>query len=273
VPVDDIVRNYVMPLVNLVSFGTGRSNAVNALTLRSPSIVDKVAEEDHPRDLEFLTEWAMKPPQQDAPSPHEMNFTLPDASMGFEPLLQSWFRIQSQLSPCLAPYFGLLYAPPTYVDQRLVSISQALEGYQRSTGSARAMPKEEYEVFRERLLAACPPERAEFLKQKLGYLNQVSQVERTTRLVDRATGVLGALFASRPNFATDFIKARDARTHPEDSSAQLSGPQLYDLMRSGTYLFEACIMLDLGFDASQCAALFERQPEYLHLVSHPPNSG
>jgi hypothetical protein len=270
--VDEIVSNYVMPLVDLVSFGTGRSNAVDLLTLRSPSVVDKVGNEEQPRDLEFLTEWAMQQPKQDPPSPDEMNFSRADASMGFEPLLQDWFRIQSTLRPCLAPYFGLLYAPPIYVNQRLVSISQALEAYQRSLGSHQAMPKDEYDAFKKRLLAACPKNRVAFLTQKLGYLNQLSQVERTTRLIERARGVLGALFASRPSFATDFIHARDAQTHPGGNGDHLSGAELYDLTQTGTYLFEACIMLDLGFNEAQCAALFERQQEYLHLVKNPPKS-
>jgi hypothetical protein len=82
---------------------------------------------------------------------------------------------------------------------------------------------------------------------------------------------LRRLFANRPNFAVQFIRARDAKTHPE-RNAEPGGLQMSELTRVATYLFEASIMLDLGFDESQCAALFERQQEYLYLADRHPST-
>lgn len=47
---------------------------------------------------------------------------------------------------------------------------------------------------------------------------------------------------------------------------------MYDLTSVATFLFEANVPLDLGFDETQCAALFERQPEYVHFAAHPSTS-
>jgi hypothetical protein len=118
--------------------------------------------------------------------------------MGFDSLLQRWFQLYQDLRLCLAPYFGLLYAPPTYVDLRLVSISQALEAYYRASRlSKRAMSREGFADLKKALLDACQENKA-FLEQKLGYLNELSQVERTNILVERTRVPLRRLLAKRP---------------------------------------------------------------------------
>jgi hypothetical protein len=271
IPVDDLIRDYVMPLLDLVSFGTRRSNAIDRVTLRSPSVTRLVAGNDEREDLELLSEWIAKP----AKDPqrlfvHHMNFAAGEAPMGFDELVRRWFTLYEDFRPSLAPFFGLLYAPPTYVDLRLVSISQALEAYHRASKLPRgAMSKADFANFKKALLDACPAEHKEFLVQKLGHLNELTQVERTNQLVDRAKVALRVLLPTRPTFAVDFIAARNAKTHPEESKAQIDGLHLYDLTATATYLFEANIMLDLGFEDEVCAELFERQPEYRHLAANP----
>jgi len=180
IPVDDLIRDYVTPLLDLVSFGTRRSNAVDRVTLRSPWVTRVVDGKSEREDLEFLTEWIAKPVQNpERPLPHHMNFAVGDAPMGFDELVRRWFTLYQDLRPCLAPYFGLVYAPPSYVDLRLVSISQVLEAYHRASKlPGGAMSKEEFAKFKKALLDACPAPQKEFLEKKLGYLNELSQVER-----------------------------------------------------------------------------------------------
>jgi hypothetical protein len=200
-----------------------------------------------------------------------MNFSLRDAAMGFDELVRGWFALHKKVRLALAPFFGLLYGPPTYVDLKLVSISQALEAYDRaSEQSRRAMPTEEFAKFKQLLMEACPDEHKDFLKQKLGYLNELSQVERTNYLVERARVPLRRLLAKRPTFAVDFIASRNAKTHPDKEKVGMDGLQMYDLTATATYLFAACVMLDLGFDENLCTQLFERQPGYIHLADNPP---
>jgi hypothetical protein len=272
IPLDDLLQNYVMPLLDLVSFGTGRSNAIDRLTVRTPSVVTMVADKEQRDDLDFLTDWVAKPPKvRERLLDHHMNFSLSDVPMGFDELVRRWFALHENLRLALAPFFGLLYAPPTYVDLRLVSISQALEAYDRASGRSRqAMPTEEFASFKQLLMDACSEKHKDFLKQKLGYLNELSQVDRMSYLVERARVPLRRLLAKRPTFAVDFIASRNAKTHPDKEKGGMDGVQMYDLMATATYLFTACVMLDLGFDENQCAELFERQPGYVHLADSPP---
>jgi len=271
-PLDDLVQNYVMPLVDLVSFGTGRSNAIDRVTVRTPSVVTTIGDRKHQDDLDYLTAWvAKRPKERERLLDLHMNFSLRDAAMGFDELVRRWFALHEDLRLALAPFFGLLYAPPTYVDLKLVSISQALEAYDRASGrSRRAMPAEEFARFKKILVDACPEERKDFLAQKLGYLNELSQVDRTNYLMERARVPLQRLLAKRPTFVVDFIASRNAKTHPGKDKSAMGGLEMYDLTATATYLFAANVMLDLGFDENRCAQLFERQPAYAHLAEHPP---
>ncbi len=271
-PLDDLLQNYVMPLLDLVSFGTGRSNAIDRVTVRTPSVVTIVADNEQRDDLDFLTEWIAKAPKvRERLLDHHMNFAVRDVAMGFDELVRRWFALHDELRLALAPFFGLLYAPPTYVDLRLVSISQALEAYDRASGrSRRAMPAEEFASFKQLLMDACPEKHKDFLKQKLGYLNELGQVDRMNYLVERARVPLRRVLAKRPTFAVDFIASRNAKTHPDKEKTVMDGLHMYDLTATATYLFTACVMLDLGFDENLCAQLFERQPAYIHLADNPP---
>ncbi len=89
-------------------------------------------------------------------------------------------------------------------------------------------------------------------------------------LVERAGVSLRRLLAKRPTFAVDFIASRNAKTHPDKEKTVMDGLHMYDLTATATYLFTACVMLDLGFDENLCAQLFERQPAYIHLADNPP---
>jgi ApeA N-terminal domain 1 len=235
--------------------------------VRTPSVVTMVADKEHRDDLDFLTDWVAKPPKvRERLLDHHMNFPVRDVPMGFDELVRRWFALHENLRLALAPFFGLLYAPPTYVDLRLVSISQALEAYDRASGRSRqAMPTEEFASFKQLLMDACPGKHKDFLKQKLGYLNELSQVDRMNYLVERAGVPLRRLLARRPTFAVDFIASRNAKTHPDKEKTAMDGLHMYDLTATATYLFTACVMLDLGFDENLCAQLFQRQPSYVHL--------
>lgn len=269
-PVDDLVQRYIMPLLDLLSFATRHANGVDDLTIRSPDVTQDVEGVDVPLDLQFLTQWiSQPPPPDDRLYPHKMNFALPEAPLGFQNLLWRWFDLHETLRPCFGPYFGLIYAPPLYTDLKLVSISQALESYHRATMPQHAMPKTDFKALKTALLAACPDEHRDFVASKLGHFNEITQVERTSQLVRKARPCLPELLDTRPTFAEDFIKARNARTHADASKTRFSPLYLYDLAQTGRYVFEACVMLDLGFGESECAALFQRQPEYQHYARKP----
>jgi ApeA N-terminal domain 1 len=270
--IDDLIRDYVMPLLDLLSFGTARTNAVDRLTVHSPAFTRAVGASVQPDDLEFLAQWTGKVTGEiERLTPDEMRFGVRDVTAGFEGIATRWFELYPKLRMSFAPYFGLMYAPPTYMDLQLVSISQALEAYHRAVGTTRRiLPKDVYSELQRILLEACPETHKEFLSPRLTYLNEPTQVERLTELVQRIQEPLERLLSHRPHFVRDFIAARNLKTHPDPRKRQFSGLEMYDLTRAAMYVFEANVLLDLGFDAAQSKVLFERNPLFAHLADSPP---
>jgi hypothetical protein len=271
--IDDLIGSYIMPLLDLLSFATARTNAVDRVTLHSPAHRHRVGEETRPVDLEFLTHWTGKVGGEiERLTPDDMRFAVQEAPGGFEGLVTRWFELYPRLREAFAPYFGLLYAPPTYMDLQLVSISQALEAYHRAAGTTRRLlPKSVYGNLKATLIAACPEEHKEFLEPRLTHLNEPRQVERLSELVRRVEQPLQALLDPRPRFVRDFIDARNLKTHPDKRKRQFGGLQMYDLTHVGMYVFEANVLFDLGFGAALCRQLFDRNREFAHLATHPPS--
>ncbi len=67
--VDALIRDAVNPLVDLVSFATGRSNAIDRLTIGTPEITTTIDGNVRRDDLKFLAEWIVKTrePQPEKP--------------------------------------------------------------------------------------------------------------------------------------------------------------------------------------------------------------
>lgn len=224
-----------------------------------------------PIDLEFVAEWVGKVEGEvERLSMDRMRFGVREVPGGFEGLILRWFELYERIRLSLIPYFGLMFAPPTYLDLSLVSISQALEAYHRTVGSRRqVLPKPVFNALKSAMLAAVPTEQQAFVTQRLSYMNEPTQVERLTELVTRVESSLSALLSTRPTFVRDFIAARNLKAHPDKRKKQFDGLELYDLTRSATYVLEANVLLDIGFSNEQTKVLLERNREYAHLAANP----
>ncbi|MGC2192230.1 MAG: HEPN domain-containing protein, partial [Candidatus Dormiibacterota bacterium] len=74
--------------------------------------------------------------------------------------------------------------------------------------------------------------------------------------------------SSFPDFATDFIAARNGKTHPDPSKRQFSAGEMFNLTRVATYVFEANLMLDLGFAAEACRELLSRNRSIAQFITN-----
>lgn len=62
-------------------------------------------------------------------TPNDMLFTFKDISDRFEPLLKNWFEKMDLLEPVFNLYFGTLYNPRMYLEDRFLSLIQAIESF------------------------------------------------------------------------------------------------------------------------------------------------
>jgi hypothetical protein len=106
------------------------------------------------------------------------------------------------------------------------------------------------------------------MDQKLAYFSEKPQTDRLAELVERVKEPLPWVASSFPDFATDFIAARNLKTHPDPIKRQFSAREMFDLTRVATHVFEANIMLDLGFTAANCCDLLSRNRSIAQFVAN-----
>lgn len=273
-PIDELIAAYVTPFLDLLTFATGQRNWIDRLTVRSPALTRVIDGKTYPIPLQFIARWTGSPPEDAGRLvPNDMKFTASEAPGGLQAIIPRWFDLHMELRMALAPYLGLSYAPAQYIDLQLVSISLALEAYHRAghrtTAKSRAlMKKDEFRDFKAKVLEACPARLVDTMDQKLAYFNEKPQTDRLAELVERVKDPLPWVASSFPDFATDFIAARNLKTHPDPIKRQFSAREMFDLTRVATHVFEANIMLDLGFTAANCCDLLSRNRSIAQFVAN-----
>jgi hypothetical protein len=271
-PIDELIAAYVTPFLDLLTFATGQRNRIDRLTVHSPALTRVTGGKTFPIQLQFITKWTGSPPEDAGRLvPNDMKFTASEAPGGLQAIIPRWFDLHRELRMALAPYLGLSYAPTQYIDLQLVSISLALEAYHRAghgtAAKSRAlMKKGEFRDFKAKVLEACPARLVDTMDQKLAFFNEKPQTDRLTELVARVKEPLPWVAPSFPDFATDFIAARNLKTHPDPSKRQFSAQEMFDLTRVATYVFDANLMLDLGFTAENCHDLLSRNRSIAQFV-------
>jgi hypothetical protein len=195
--------------------------------------------------------------------PAEMLFTLADARDRFAQLVQNWFAKQQLLRPVFDLYFGAIYNRHAFLEQRFLSLTQAIETYHRRTSSATELPAEQHDRRIDEILAETPDEHRSWLSNKLMYSNELSLRKRPKDLLTRCPEVVGKLLNEK-TFVHDVLTARNYLTHYDPSLEEKAptGLDLYPLTVQLQTLVEICLLLELGFDCKEVDGLFERVNRY-----------
>jgi hypothetical protein len=277
-PADTLVSRFGRPLLDLICLGTQRANAYTRVVVGSHRYARRLAPHRIARkEIEFVAEWitAGVPPVPDSLLiPDDQLFTLPDEVVPFPELISQWMPVWDELAECITPYFALVYAPPTFQDTRLVTIAQCLEAYHRLRYPQTLIPEAEFKPIRRAMVKLIPEEQRSLLGGRLKHLTELTQKERLRELVEQTRPVLPGLFEDQPGFVEDLVEQRNRRAHPAGgtSSAPMSAPALYRVVRTAEYVVQACLMQELGFGAAT-ADLFRRNREYAWFVAQIPSLG
>jgi hypothetical protein len=242
---------YIPLLLNFVTFATDSPNALEELTLHR-------------------LEWGrMSPPvhmfaarvfseaEQGGPPPHKMLFTLQDLGDEFAPKLCRWFEVYGQFYDACNLFFAIQYAPPSYVDIRLLTIMQCLELYQRKrTGAGPgqvALPPA--------LSARVPEDVQAALAEWLGR-QVVDNFEAVlSALFDEHRSVMEQLFpGGKSAFLAEAMPIRNHVLYRTPAHPQLGdyARRLYLLTETLAFVMKACLLKELGFSEERVATIFQR---------------
>lgn len=276
-PPNELVGSYGRALLDLVSLATQRPNTYSSVTLHSSRYSRRLRPRKiHYEDVEFRANWwssdAVQEPTESAVGVQELLFTLADEVPPFEHIVPRWLELHKDLRDAVVPYFALIYAPPKFMDSRIIVLTQALEAYHRLRYPQTVIPKAEFRAVRKHLRARIPYRYRTFLGDRLGYLNEPTQRGRLAQLVATVTEALPGLFSPQPRFVEELTDERNRQTHPGGSRPRVlrTGPQLYRLATTAAYTFQSLLLLELGFSARQIAPLWQRNAEYTGFVAQLP---
>jgi Apea-like HEPN/ApeA N-terminal domain 1 len=191
---------------------------------------------------------------KERPVRHEMLFSLRDLPGGFGPAVEKWLARAEVLDPVYRLYLGTVYNPQMFLEQRFLSLVQALEAYHRRTTGALDLPEDEHEKRMEAILAAVPEEHSEWLEGKLRYSNEPNLRKRIKHIFDEhpqtVNSVVGSSSKDKKTFINKVIDTRNYRTHFDESldGRAARDEELHRINDKLRHLIEMCLMAEIGFE-------------------------
>jgi hypothetical protein len=100
-------------------------------------------------------------------------------------VLQRWFSTYDAIVPVLDAFFASRSGLVSYVDTRFLLLVQALEAFHRRTQPRQfRLERSEFDLIVNQMVAACPPERKKWFRERLKYSNEVSLRRRLKDLFE-----------------------------------------------------------------------------------------
>lgn len=180
-------------------------------------------------------------------------FTLKTISDKLEHFLQNWFGKAKQLEPVYQLYFGYIYNPHMYLEQKFLSLVQALESYHRRTMQNYELPEDEHKERIHKIVDAIPQEHKKWLSRKLKYSNEPDLQRRLRELLNTHSVAAFDLKGNRESFIEKAVATRNYLIHydPKLEEKAAKGEDLHKLTRRIQFLVESCLLKELGFSSDE----------------------
>lgn len=234
-----------------------------------PLTVEGTTDAAHPWPVKVFRALKMDRGVTDASYPHNVIFEFRDVSETCGSYLDRWLELTPVLEPVYELFFGTLYNTEMYLEQRFLSLAQAIECYHSRVIAGRYQSDEDYlgglyKSFLDAIPGDVESSFREHLTNALKYLNRYSLKKRLEDIVERYADVLSEFIPSPQAFANDVAVARNYLTHydPLLKDKAKKGKELSEICQRLRIILEVCLLLQLGMAASQVKELVSRNPRY-----------
>jgi hypothetical protein len=162
----------VWRLRNFLSLALGRTQTIIAVDAYRDDIVDKAGNRIA-LHLFYGVPFNPEPPTRGT-LPWEILFTFDRVRGHLGEVLTAWMAHHDLYEPVFGLYFGTLYNPSTYREQRFLAYAQAIETYDGlKRPGARQRPKADHKALLEEIYAGVPAEHLDWLKDQLSHSNDL----------------------------------------------------------------------------------------------------
>jgi ApeA N-terminal domain 1/Apea-like HEPN len=241
---DSVLAQFVRPLENFVTLGTGKINALRTLVIErdGQSRTERI-------DVLFRSVQAKARRSEWLVWPRGL-FSLWDVRDSFAERIANWFDLYERRRTVCDQMFYTIYNQQ-YLESYFLWIVQTVEGYHRRRPDLtqhRLHPKE-YRSLKHTASGAVPAESKETVLRAMQHGNDVSLKERLAELLQRYGSLVPAVLTAeeRLAFPARCANARNAIAH------HLLGDEGLDLERLHKYadfilrLLAAALMSEIGF--------------------------
>lgn len=196
--------------------------------------------------------------------PYQMLFTLANVDAQLEKLLGNWFEKHESLQPVFDLYFATIYNRGAYLDQKFLTLMQAIETYHRRTSDETDLSPADHAKRMTTIVDSVPEEHRAWVSKRLEYANEIPLRRRLKRIVDSCQLVAKKVTGKPSTFISKAVDTRNYRTHydPSLKNKAVTGTELHRLVVRLRALIEMCLLLELGFSAQEIDRIFERIRRY-----------
>ena len=256
------LRSFVSPFEDFLTFAVDAPSPAEEILFTAESTEGTVRRESIYLIYQPVFQGGEK---NGTPIARDKLFRWPDVRYSHPELVGRWFRFRRDYKAACDTYFGFQYAPPTYLETKVLLLHIALglflvdrvhdEVIQRALASLRQ--------------AALTPRDESWLRI-LPSAEELSLPWATLALIqDYGDILVPALGAEPERFVTELLTARHDLFHPPDVPGPRRSSQLHllHLIERLSLLIKVRILESLGFSREEISGLLSENQRYLNLAS------
>lgn len=208
-------------------------------------------------------------PRKRPASSRELLFTFADSKPGGDSPLSRWLAQRDILGPVYDLFLVSLFQPRIFLELQFISLAQAIESLHSRKFPHYEVPKAEHRQRVREVVAAAPAKYKKWVKEKLDGANRATFRQSLRELLATLPDNLRVAFGDPEAFAKKVHVTRNFLTHwnPDLEAEAATGTALMRLTMALKVILEPLLLLELGFEPNQVAALIERNERYKANVS------
>lgn len=194
--------------------------------------------------------------------PQRMLFNFRDIRDEFHEIINNWFNMKKTLNPIFNLYFGTIYNSDMYLEQKFLSLVQAIESYHRRTRKNNEIDPSDHEEKVNKIIQSVDEEHQEWLRNRLRYSNEPTLRNRLTELVKECDSLLNLPSGrKKKSFISNVYNTRNYLTHYDmalfDKAAK--GIKLLNICTMLEIIIEYNLLVDIGFSKEKTNKLLKKR--------------
>jgi len=263
------LMNFMEKLRNFISLGVKRPIYSNGVKVKTDKYVIKGQDGKELNPLiDVFYKKRRKEYKEKTLIPSDFLFSFNDIKSQFKNCLEKWIEIDELIKPVKDLYFGTLYNPRMFLENKFLNLTQALETYHSRIykESYSINPKDFGEIF-EKILEVIPSKHKKYFEEKLKYTNEYSLRKRVKEIIKKSSSIVEFYLSNnreKKSFVNNVVNTRNYLIHYDEKlkNKVAKGEDLYWLNLKLKILVEIVLMKEIGIDSKYIINALKRNTEY-----------